>query len=161
MVIAPHTVVRFDYTLTDESGKVLDTSSGKSPLAYLHGIGSIIPGLEAEMAGKQAGDSFKATIPPEKAYGLRHEQFVQVVPRTQFPAGQMIMVGQQFQASAQKGQKLNVRVTRVDAKEVELDANHPLAGKTLNFDISIIEVRAASMEEIEHGHAHGTGGHQH
>lgn len=161
MVIAPHTVVRFDYTLTDDSGKVLDTSSGKQPLAYLHGIGAIIPGLEAQMAGKQAGESFKATIPPEQAYGNRIEQFVQRVPRSQFPAGQLIMIGQQFEASAPNGQKLNVRVTKVDASEVELDANHPLAGKTLHFDVTIVDVRAASMEEIEHGHAHGEGGHQH
>lgn len=161
MQITKDAVVSFEYTLTDPDGKQLDTSTGRAPLVYLHGFNNIIPGLEMEMEGKQIGDAFKVTIQPERAYGTRNEQMIQVVPRGSFPAGTMIMVGQQFQASAPNGAQIPVRVTKVTDTEVTVDANHPLAGVPLTFDVSIVSIRPATPEELAHGHVHGPGGHQH
>ncbi len=161
MQIADQTVVSFDYTLTDPQGQTLDTSAGREPLIYLHGASNIIPGLEAEMTGKSSGDAFKVTIPAATAYGERDEQLVQPVPRASFPAEANIEVGQQFQARSPDGQARLVRVAKVDAEHVTVDANHPLAGIPLTFDVKITEVRAATDEEISHGHVHGAGGHQH
>lgn len=161
MQIASGTVVSFDYTLTDPDGKKLDTSDGRGPLLYVHGTGGIIPGLEAELEGKKAGDAFKVTIAPEKAYGPHNPGMVQVVPRTQFPPNSMIMVGMQINAKGPKGRQIPVRVTKVTADEVTVDANHPLAGVALTFDVKVVDVRVASIEEIQHGHAHGPGGVQH
>jgi FKBP-type peptidyl-prolyl cis-trans isomerase SlyD len=161
MQIATGTVVSIEYTLTNPEGKKLDSSEGRGPLMYVHGTGGIIPGLEAELEGKKAGDEFKATIPPEKAYGVHNAGMVQVVPRSQFPANSMIMVGMQINAKGPGGRQIPVRVTKVTADEVTVDANHPLAGVPLTFDIKVVEVRIASIEEIQHRHAHGPGGVQH
>lgn len=161
MQIAKNSVVSFDYTLTDPEGKVLDKSEGRGPLTYLHGAGGIIPGLESALEGRSSGDALKVTIDPEKAYGVRDERAVQTAPRSQFPPGQMIMVGQQMQAHGPNGRQFNVRVTKVTDTEITVDANHPLAGVPLTFDVKIVAVRAATPEELQHGHAHGPGGHQH
>lgn len=161
MQIAHHSVVSFDYTLTGPDGKTLDSSVGRAPLVYLHGTGGIIPGLEHEMEGKNPADRFTVTVPAEKAYGVSNPNLIQVVPRGQFPAGQMIMVGQEFQATAPSGQNVTVRVTKVTDADVTVDGNHPLAGVPLTFDVTIVDVRAATEEEIAHGHVHGAGGHHH
>lgn len=161
MQIADQSVVSFDYTLTDPQGNTLDSSAGREPLVYLHGASNIIPGLEAEMTGKQTGDAFKVTIPAAKAYGERDEQLVQPVPRKSFPADADIQVGQQFQARSPDGHARVVRVVKVDPNEVTVDANHPLAGVPLTFDVKITDVRTATQEEIDHGHVHGAGGHHH
>lgn len=161
MQIAKDTVVSFEYTLTDPSGKVLDKSEGRGPLTYLHGHGGIIPGLESQMEGKSAGDTFTAVVAPEQAYGKHFPEMTQVVPKTQFPANAMIMVGQQLQAKGPGGRTINVRVTKITDNEVTVDANHPLAGVELKFDVKVTDVRAASTEEVQHGHVHGPGGHQH
>ena len=161
MQIAKDAVVSFDYTLTDSDGKVLDKSEGRGPLTYLHGRGGIIRGLETQLEGKQAGDAFKAVVAPEQAYGKRFEEMMQVVPRSSFPANAMIMVGQQLQATGPGGRPVNVRVSKITDKEITVDGNHPLAGVELTFDVKIVDVRAATEEELTHGHAHGPGGHQH
>jgi FKBP-type peptidyl-prolyl cis-trans isomerase SlyD len=161
MQIANESVVSFEYTLTDPSGNMLDTSHGREPLTYLHGASNIIPGLESQMTGKQPGDVFKATVPAADAYGEHDAQLIQAVPRTSFPADAQIEVGQQFQARTPDGQARVVRVTKVDPNEITVDANHPLAGVTLTFDVKIVDVRAATSEEIQHGHVHGPGGHHH
>ncbi|MFT3788038.1 MAG: peptidylprolyl isomerase [Tepidisphaeraceae bacterium] len=161
MPITKNSVVSFDYTLTDNAGKVLDTSSGRSPLVYMHGAGNIIPGLESQMEGKNAGDAFQAKVPPEQAYGVKNDQLIQAVPRTAFPANQMIMVGQEFQARGPNGQAGVVRVVKVEDNQITVDANHPLAGVELTFDVKIVDVRDATPDEIAHGHVHGPGGHHH
>lgn len=161
MQIAKNAVVSFDYKLTNPAGEVLDKSEGRGPLTYLHGARGIIPGLEAALEGKNAGDSLTVTIDPEKAYGIRNEQAVQVAPRSAFPPNQMIMVGQTLQARGPNGQQFNVRVTKVSDTEITVDANHPLAGVPLTFDVTIVEVREATAEELQHNHAHGPGGHAH
>jgi FKBP-type peptidyl-prolyl cis-trans isomerase SlyD len=154
-------VVSIEYTLTNDEGTVLDTSDGRGPLAYLHGAGNIIAGLEAELEGKTAGESLRAVIAPEDAYGVHNPQMVQAVPRAAFPADAMIMVGQEFQARGPNGQAGVVRVTKVEDAQITVDANHPLAGQTLTFQVKVVEVRVATEEELAHGHVHGPGGHQH
>ncbi len=160
MEIAKNTVALIEYTLTDDSGEVLDTSKDRGPLGYVHGVGSLIPGLETELEGKTGGDAFKVRIEPEKAYGERVDEMVQAVPRTEMPPEADITLGMQFQAQTPSGAHV-VTVVEMDDDTVTLDANHPLAGVSLNFDVKIVEVRPATEEEIEHGHPHGPGGHEH
>jgi len=160
MEITKHTVATIEYELTDDEGEVLDSSQGTGPLTYVHGVGSIIPGLETELEGKTSGDAFKVRVAPENAYGERIDEMVQRVSRTQMPADVEIEVGMQFQAQTADAVHV-VTVIEVDAENVTLDANHPLAGVPLNFDVKVVEVRPATEEEIEHGHVHGPGGHEH
>jgi len=160
MKIDKHSVVSFDYTLTDPQGKVIDSSKGQQPLTYLHGTGGIIPGLESELAGKSAGDSLTVVVPPEKAYGNKDAKMIQAVPRTAFQGVDKIEPGMQFQAQSPQGPRV-VTVLSVTPDEVTVDANHPLAGVELKFDVTIVSVRAATEEELDHGHVHGPGGHHH
>lgn len=160
MNIAKDSVVAMHYTLKDDAGEIIDSSAGGETLAFIFGSGQIIPGLEEQLEGKVKGEKLQATIPPEKAYGPRNEEMVQSVEKSQFEEPDQIKVGVQFQADTEQGPVL-LTVLKVDDKEVLLDSNHPLAGKTLHFDVEITDVRAASAEELEHGHVHGPGGHQH
>ncbi len=160
MLIEQDKVVLIHYTLTDEAGKVLDSSSGGDPLAYLHGQGNIISGLESALNGKQAGDKLKARIEPADGYGVRDDALVQQVPRRHF-GGADLQPGTQFHAQTSKGHARVVTVTRVVGDMVTVDGNHPLAGEVLNFDVEVVEVREATQEELEHGHVHGPGGHHH
>jgi FKBP-type peptidyl-prolyl cis-trans isomerase SlyD len=153
-------VVKIDYTLTDPKGVVIDTSKGGQPLEYLHGAGGIIPGLEAALEGKEAGDAIDVLIQPEQAYGPRREEMIQEVPRMRFPADVKVEPGMQFQAQTPEGPRV-VTIVAVEGDNVKLDANHPLAGMPLHFDVKIVEVREATAEEISHGHVHGAGGHGH
>lgn len=160
MQIAANTVVSIDYTLTNARGEVLDSSEGREPLAYLQGHQNIIPGLEAALEGKSAGDQFEVSIPPEEAYGQRDESLRQNVSRSLFEQVDQIEVGMQFRAGSDQGEHV-VTVVAVDGETIVIDANHPLAGETLNFAVTVVDVRAASSEEQAHGHAHGPGGHTH
>jgi FKBP-type peptidyl-prolyl cis-trans isomerase SlyD len=153
-------VVSIDYTLTSTEGNVLDSSQGKAPLQYLHGAGNIIPGLENALQGKSAGEQVKISVPPAQAYGERDERMVQPVPRSAFQGIDRIEPGMQFQANTQAGPRI-VTIVGVNADQVTVDANHPLAGQTLNFDVKVVGVRDATQEELSHGHAHGGGGYQH
>lgn len=160
MQIADNTVVTIDYTLTDTDGAVLDTSEGRQPLSYIHGVGNLIPGLENALAGKGAGDALQVTVPPDQAYGARNEDLLKVVEKSQFSGVDDLQVGMQFRVQSQAGQQI-VTVTEIDGDNVTVDGNHPLAGATLNFDVTVVEVREATSEELEHGHVHGPGGHEH
>ena len=160
MKIAHEKVVSIHYTLTNKDGTVLDSSSGSDPLAYLHGFGNIIPGLENALEGKATGDKLSVTVEPEQGYGARDERLVQAVPRSAFKGVEELSPGMQFQAQGPQGTRLVV-VTQVADDEVTVDANHPLAGQTLHFDVEVSEVRDATAEELEHGHVHGPGGHHH
>lgn len=160
MKIAKNVVAALEYTLKDDDGTVIDSSTGGPPLQYVHGVGGLIPGLEEELEGKAEGDSLQVRIAPEKGYGEREEAMIQSVPRSQLPADAEITVGTQFQAQSEMGIHI-VTVTGVEGDTVQLDANHPLAGVHLNFDVKVVEVRPATEEEISHGHVHGPGGHEH
>ena len=159
MQITSRKVVSIDYTLTNEKGEVLDSSDGQAPLTYIHGANNIIPGLEAALEGKAAGDSLQVTIAPPDAYGERDERLVQAIPRDRFPIEE-VEVGMQFQAEG-GGMSRVLQVVAVDAEQVKVDANHPLAGVTLAFDVKVVAVRDATLEELTHGHVHGEGGHEH
>ena len=149
------------YELKDDQGEVLDSSKGQDPLVYLHGAGNIIIGLEEELLGKAVGDQIDAVVSPEKGYGMPVEALVQDVPKTAFGEEiDKVEVGMRFQAETEQG-PVPVIVTGMDDDNVTVDGNHPLAGKELHFSVSIAEVRDASAEEIEHGHVHGPGGHDH
>ena len=161
MQIADNAVVAIHYTLTDDAGTTLDTSRERNePLAYLHGHGNIIPGLESALVGKQAGDKLNVTVAPEEGYGERHDALIQTVPREAFEGVDEVLPGMQFQAQTDAGPRL-FTITEVEGDNVTVDGNHPLAGATLHFDVEITEVREASAEELSHGHVHGPGGHEH
>jgi FKBP-type peptidyl-prolyl cis-trans isomerase SlyD len=159
MKVSTHSVVSIHYTLTDNAGVVLDSSSGRDPLNYIQGLGHLIQGMEEGMMDKQAGDKFQLKISPEKGYGLRNEEMVQQVPLSAFGT-QEIKPGMQFEAGTDE-QRFLVTVTEVGTETVKVDGNHPLAGVELNFDIEVIGVREATGEELSHGHVHGPGGHHH
>lgn len=160
MQIANHKVVSIHYTLTNDEGDVLDSSKGQEPLAYLHGFGNIISGLENALDGRSLGDKFTVAIAPAEGYGERDNDMVQSVPKSSFQGVDEILPGMQFQAQSPDGMQL-VTVIDVDGDEVILDGNHPMAGMTLNFDVEVTEIRDATAEELEHGHVHGPGGHHH
>ena len=157
MQISRHKVVLIDYVLSDANGNPIDSSAEDEPLAYIHGTDSLIPGLEEELEGRSAKDSFTTAIPPEKAYGPRDEERVEVVSRDQFEAGTDLQVVLQFHTH-DEGHGI-VTITAIDGDNVTLDTNHPLAGHTLHFDVTVVDVRDATPEELDHGHVHG--GHHH
>ena len=160
MQIEKHKVASIDYTLTSSNGDVLDSSDGKDPLAYIQGIGNLISGLEEALEGKSVDDEMQVTIPPEKGYGVRNAELVQVVDRSAFQGVENLQVGMQFQAQGDSGTHV-IWVTGIEEDEVTVDGNHPLAGETLNFDVKVVDVRDATAEELDHGHVHGPGGHHH
>jgi len=160
MSITDGQVVSIHYTLTDDAGEVIDSSAGGEPLAYLHGHGNLVPGLERELTGKNAGDRLKVKVAPADGYGEYNRELVQSVPRRSLRGLADVKVGMRLQAHTADGARA-VTVTRVSGDMVTLDGNHPLAGKNLNFDIEVAAVRAATEEELSHGHVHGAGGHHH
>lgn len=160
MQVAKNTVVTFDYTLTDPAGKVLDSSKGKQPLAYIHGSGGIIAGLERALEGKNPGDKLDVTIAPEDAYGKRDDKLVEKIDRSEFKGVKRLEVGMQFRAQGPGGTRI-LTVKKFEGNNVVVDGNHPLADVTLRFDVAIVDVREATKDELTHGHVHGPGGHHH
>jgi len=160
MTIAENKVVTIEYTLKNDEGEVLDTSEGHQPMVYLHGGQNIIPGLENALTGKVVGDNLSVRITPEDAYGERDDSMKQEVSRDMF-GDEDVEVGMQYHAEGPEGDMLVVTVIAASDTHVTVDGNHPLAGVFLNFDVEIKDIRDASSEELEHGHVHGEGGHQH
>jgi FKBP-type peptidyl-prolyl cis-trans isomerase SlyD len=160
MSIQKDSVVTLHYTLKNDAGEIIDSSDGGDPLAYLHGHGNLVAGLERELAGKVAGDDVNVTITPADGYGEYDAALVQRVPRRQLKGIASIHVGMKLHAQTQEGPR-EVTVTQVLGDTVTIDANHPLAGKNLNFAIHITDVRDATAEELAHGHVHGAHGHHH
>lgn len=162
MQIEKNKVVMFHYRLSEEGREeTIETSHGDEPMSYLHGYGGILPGLEKAMAGHQTSDQFSLSLPPAEAYGERHPGGPQRIPIKHL-AGKhkKLKPGQMVAVNTKEGSR-NVTVVKVGKFNVDIDTNHPLAGKTLVFEIDIVEVRDASAEEIAHRHVHGPGGHQH
>lgn len=160
MLVAKGKVVSIDYTLRAPDGKTIDSSEGREPLTYLHGSNNIIVGLEAALEGKDVGDNLNVKLDPEQAYGPHDPKLVQPVPRSNFQGIDKIEPQMQFQANTPQGPRV-VRVVQVTDEQVTIDANHPLAGIPLDFDVKITDVRDATAEEIAHGHVHAPGGHHH
>jgi len=157
MIISDKCVASFHYTLTDNDGKVLDSSEGHEPLAYLHGAQNIVPGLEKEMTGKTVGDTLSVHVSPSEGYGEKDEQLIQDLPRSMFGGIENIEVGMAFHAQTEQGTQV-VEVINIEGDTITIDGNHPLAGIDLNFEVEITEVREATTEELEHGHVHTPGG---
>jgi len=160
MTIKQDSVVTIHYTLRDDAGKVIDSSSPGEPLAYLHGHGNLVPGLERELEGKSSGDKLNVQVSAAEGYGEYNKELVQQVPRRSLQGIGNIKVGMQLQAQTPQGPHV-VTVTRLASDMVTLDGNHELAGKVLNFEVEIADVRQATEEELSHGHVHGAGGHHH
>lgn len=149
-------VITFHYTLRNPQGQLLDTSAGGEPITYLEGSGQIIDGLDEKLRGALPGSKQRVVVPAAKAYGLRDESQVQRVPRSVLPVEGELKVGDQFQTGPDRGAPI-VTVASIEGDDVLLDANHPLAGVDLTFDVEVVSVRGAKPEELAHGHAHGCG----
>ncbi|HET6563896.1 MAG TPA: peptidylprolyl isomerase [Xanthomonadales bacterium] len=160
MNINEHSVVSFHYTLKNAQGDQLETSREGEAMTYLHGAGNIIKGLEKAMVGKAAGDSFEVTVEPAEAYGEHKPANIQRVAAKHFRNPKALKPGQVIGLQTQQG-PVQVTVVKVGRFNVDVDANHPLAGQTLTFDVEITEVREATEEEKSHGHVHGPGGVHH
>lgn len=151
-------VITFHYTLRDPAGRVLDTSSGADPVTFLEGAGQIIDGLDEGLRTLSAGTKAQVKVPAARAYGERDEKQVQRVLRALLPVEGELRPGDQFQAGTDRYAPV-VTVMSIEGDDVLLDANHPLAGVDLTFDVEVLAVRAATADEVAHGHAHGEGGH--
>ncbi len=160
MIAEKDKVVTFHYTLKNTEGVQMETSREKEPMSYLHGANNIITGLEKAMEGHAIKDEFSVTVEPEDAYGVRNENNVQRVPLKRLKGIGKVSVGQVLNLKTNQGQ-VQVTVLKVGRFNVDVDGNHPLAGKELTFDVEITDIREASEEELEHRHVHGPGGHQH
>lgn len=160
MKVAKETVVTLNYTLKNSEGLLIDTSEGREPLVYLHGVGGLIPGLEAELEGMGASEKKQVVIQPEDAYGTRREELMHIVPKSGFTGDEEMQVGMQVQLETEQGPAI-ATIAKIEGEEVTLDMNHPLADMILHFDVEVVGVRAAEAEELAHGHAHGPGGHHH
>lgn len=142
------------YTLTTPEGQVIDSSAGGTPLTYLHGANNIVPGLEGKLTGHVVGDRIQAIVPPSEGYGERTGPGPQAVPRDRFPAGEELHAGMQILAQGPDGQPFPLWIAKVEQDNVYVDHNHPLAGVTLHFDVEVTGIRAATAEELAHGHPH-------
>jgi FKBP-type peptidyl-prolyl cis-trans isomerase SlyD len=156
MQISKGKVASFHYTLTNDQGTILDRSESEEPLSYIHGFGMIIPGLEQALVGRSTGDTFRITIEPAEAYGERHEELIQNISPSVFPEDLKIEPGMQFHAQTEDGTQL-ITVMKVEDEQVTIDANHPLAGERLTFQVEVTGIREATEEEKSHGHVHTPG----
>ena len=158
--VADDLVVTIDYTLTVD-GEIIDSSKEEGPLDYLHGHDNIIYGLEKELTGLQVGDSKNVAVVPEDGYGEIDLEAMFDLPRDEFPEDVPLELGIELEITDYDGDTMFAKIVKVGKDSVQLDTNHPLAGKTLHFDVTIISLRKASDEEIDHGHAHYGADHHH
>lgn len=149
-------VVRIHYTLRDDAGATIDASSPDDPLEYLHGHGNIVPGLEAALTGAEPGRKLQVDVPPEAGYGPRDEEAVITIERDRLPKDFQPEVGMQLASRTPHGHVVRMRIAAVDDRQITADLNHPLAGRTLRFDVEVADVREATTEELAHGHGHGS-----
>ena len=160
MQIAEHTIVRFHYDLADEAGQPIESSREREPMAILYGAGNVIPGIEKAIEGRRAGERLQVTVPPAEGYGERREGLAQRVPKKFFNEARKLRPGDSTVLGSNQGPRV-VTVLKIGETVIDVDLNHPMAGRALCFDSEIIEVRQASAEELAPGHAHEPGGHAH
>ncbi len=153
-------VVVLNLILKDDKDQVLEATDNEHPLAYIHGSGEMVPGIEKALSLQETGYKTNKTIGPDEGYGDRKEEWVQTAPLENFDEPDRVKVGVEFQAKTDNGIRI-ATVTQIEDKTVTIDMNHPYAGKTLSFEAEVLEVREATKEELEHGHVHGLGGHHH
>jgi len=161
MIVANNTVVSLDFTLRDDDGTVIDTSDGTEPLEYLHGHGQIVEGLERALEGRSAGEQFAVVVAPADGYGVVTNEGAIRVPLNELPEGAEPEIGMEIEAVSPGGESATLFVLEVSDDSVLLGADHPLAGVALHFDVRVLNVRAATKDEIDHGHAHSVDGHAH
>jgi FKBP-type peptidyl-prolyl cis-trans isomerase SlyD len=160
--IVDDAVVAMYYTLKNSEGEVLDTNrGGGEALVYMHGRQNIVPGLEKALEGKKKNDYVEVAVAPEEGYGARNEDAVQQVPLSAFPEGAPVEPGARFVARDDQGHSIPTLIVAVEGDQVTVDHNHPLAGETLHFEVTVIGIRESTDEEKAHGHVHGPGGHHH
>ncbi len=160
MKIEKDRVVEIDYTLRGGDGQTIDSSDLSGPLVYLHGSGQIVPGLEKELEGANEGETRQVVVSPADGYGPRDASAVREVPAEAF-GDRELKAGDEFIAVDDDHNQIPVRIEAVNGDTVKVDFNHPLAGKTLHFKVTVKNVREATAEELTHGHAHGGDGHHH
>lgn len=154
MTVKKDKVVDMHYTLKNDAGEVIESSQGKDPMSFLQGHGNVMPGLEKALEGMKVGESCDVSIDPEDAYGEHREEGVQEVPMKALQGIENLAVGMVLQSQDEQGNQFTVRVEKINEETVTVNANHPLAGETLHFTVSIENIRDASDEELEHGHVH-------
>ncbi len=159
MQIGSQKIVSIAYTLKSDTGEVLDTSVGRDPLIYIHGIGSLVPGLEKALEGHVKGDHVVVSVGPDEGYGTRDESLSRKIPIRKLPEGKA-RVGMRVRVQTDTG-PLMLLITAVQGDYATVDPNHPLAGQTLHFEVDVIDVRDATADELKHGHVHGPGEHHH
>ncbi|KFE71885.1 FKBP-type peptidyl-prolyl cis-trans isomerase [Hyalangium minutum] len=158
MKIGKDRIIALEYKLHLGDGQIIDQSEPGQPLSYLHGRGQIVPGLEKALEGLAAGEAKQVVVPPAQGYGEHDARGLQEVPRTMFPADAELKPGMRLAAQTDGGEVIPIGIHEVKGETVIVDLNHPLAGKTLHFDVTVKDVRDATAEELSHGHAHGPGG---
>ena len=161
MKVGKDKVVLMHYTLKNDAGDVIDSSDGADPLPFLQGHGNIIPGLESALEGSKVGDKLEVSIKPEEGYGVRMKDAIQEIPSSALKGVDEVKVGMQLQSQDKDGNAFLVNVTKIEDDKITVDANHPLAGQTLHFSVSIESIRKAEDEELSHGHVHADGQHNH
>ena len=161
MKVGKDKVVLMHYTLKNDAGDVIDSSDGADPLPFLQGHGNIIPGLESALEGSKVGDKLEVSIKPEEGYGVRMKDAIQEIPSSALKGVDEVKVGMQLQSQDQDGNAFLVNVIKIEDEKITVDANHPLAGQTLHFSVSIESIRKAEDEELSHGHVHADGQHNH
>jgi len=159
MKISSNKVATLAYTLKDDDGQILDKADKENPFLYMHGTGGIIKGLESALDDKSVDDSFNIIVAPEDAYGERDDKLIETVPRNMFEgiSDENMVPGAQFHAQTPQGTQV-ITIASVQDETVNIDANHPLAGQTLHFEVAVMDIREATEEEIAHGHPHAAGG---
>ena len=154
MTVKKDAVVEMHYTLKNDSGEVVDSSKGQDPMPFIQGRGNIIPGLEKALEGMKAGESCDVSVKPEDGYGVHHAEGIQEIPKEALQGIENIEIGMELQSQDEQGNPFIVRVEEIKDDVVIINANHPLAGQTLHFNVSIESVREATADELEHGHVH-------
>ena len=154
MTVKKDAVVEMHYTLKNDAGDVLDSSAGKDPMPFIQGRGNIIPGLEKALEGMKIGETCDVSVAPEDAYGIHHQEAIQEIPKEALDSIDNIEIGMELQSQDEKGNPFIVHVEKINEKTITINANHPLAGKTLHFNVSIEAIREATKDELEHGHVH-------
>lgn len=155
--IAKNNVVGFHYTLTGDDGKVLDSSIGAQPLEYLHGHSQIVPGLENALSNQENGTKLTVKVSAKDGYGEYNPELLITLPKDQFKKQKNFEIGTVFELDDGQGNAFLVSVKEIKGQEVVVDANHPMAGQNLNFDVEVVSIREATAEELQHGHVHNGG----
>ena len=154
MTVKKDAVVEMHYTLKNDAGEGVDSSKGQDPMPFIQGRGNIIPGLEKALEGMKVGDTCDVSVKPEDAYGVHHAEGIQEIPKEALQGIENLEIGMELQSQDEQGNPFIVRIEEIKDDVVIINANHPLAGQTLHFNVSIESIREATADELEHGHVH-------